>query len=122
MFECVKCCAETLRPSRIGSSGAFEAVRRCAPSLPTFLMRAGIAGPALCKMVGFCFPSALCSSNSSMARLGGWRFPGRLVSGMVQFPNERFGGRESRGFGGCPCIVIFCASHILISIVITPKY
>ena len=49
---------------------AFGAVRRWAPSLPTFLMRAGIAGPALCKMVGFCFPSALCSSNSSTARLG----------------------------------------------------
>lgn len=30
--------------------------------------------------------------------------------------------RESREFGGCPSIVIFCASHILISVVITPKY
>ena len=70
VFESVKCCAETLGPARIGGSGAFRAVRRGAPLLSTSRTRAGIAGPALCKMVGLCFSSALCSYNSGAARVG----------------------------------------------------
>lgn len=67
-----------------------------------------MAGACPVQNGGLYFSSALCSSNSSVACLGGWRFSGRLLSGMVEFLNE---AGSPGDLAAAPTYDILCLTH-----------